>query len=372
MSLLVIKSRAISYNTYSPILFSAVSIVKLRKILQIENWQRCGMFEIKMTENESGQRVDRFLRKYLKDYTLGDIYKLFRKNKVKLNGKKAKENQMLGEGDLLQLYIEKPGADTKQELPLAKPRKSIDLIYEDENIIIADKPAGLLTHPDKPGDTDTLIDRALYHIYKQEGACESQTFSPAVCNRLDRNTSGIVIIAKNYKTLKAVNYSIRERWVKKLYLCAVAGKMEKSGEMKGFLKKDRDNNLVSINEAGDADGKQIHTKFRTLAVSDKIDALGKQFSLLEVELVTGRSHQIRAHFAALGHPLAGDVKYGDKTINEYFRKNYGLKHQFLHAYKIIFEGVHEDISFLKGKTFRSNLQQEASKIVASLFGMEGM
>ncbi len=330
------------------------------------------MFEIKMTENESGQRVDRFLRKYLKDYTLGDIYKLFRKNKVKLNGKKVKENQMLNVGDLLQLFIEKPEADTRQELPLTKPHKEIDLIYEDANIIIADKPAGLLTHPDKPGDTDTLIDRALYHIYSQKEAGESRTFSPAVCNRLDRNTGGIVIIAKNYKTLKAVNHSIRERRIRKLYLCIVAGKMEKSGELKGFLKKDQDLNLVSIKEAEDADGKQIYTRFRTLAVSDKVATLGRQFSLLEVELVTGRSHQIRAHFASIGHPLAGDIKYGDKPVNEYFRKNYGLRHQFLHAYKVTFEGVHEDISYLSGKSFESRLQQDASKIITSLFGMEGM
>lgn len=330
------------------------------------------MFEIKMTENESGQRVDRFLRKYLKEYTLGDIYKLFRKNRVKLNGKKVKENQMLSEGDLLQLFIERPETNARQEPSLPKPSKGIELIYEDTNIIIANKPAGLLTHPDKPGDTDTLIDRALYHIHKQKEACESQTFSPAACNRLDRNTSGIVLIAKNYRTLKAVNYSIRERWIKKLYLCIVAGKMDKSGEIKGFLKKDEDLNLATVKEAETGDGKPVHTIFRTLAVSDNITGLGRQFSLLEVELVTGRSHQIRAHLASLGHPLAGDVKYGDKVINEYFRKSYSLKHQFLHAHKVVFEEVHEDIGYLKGKSFNSRLRQEAALIVASLFGMEGM
>lgn len=330
------------------------------------------MFEIRMTENESGQRVDRFLRKYLKDYTLGDIYKLFRKNRVKLNGKRVKESQMLSEGDLLQLYIEKPETQAKQKLTLSKPVKGIDLIYEDNNIIIADKPAGLLTHPDKPGDTDTLIDRALYHIHSQKETCESLTFSPAVCNRLDRNTSGIVIIAKNYKTLKAVNHSIRERGVRKLYLCIAAGKMEESGEIEGYLIKDRERNLVSVKEAGGGNGKYIHTIFRTLGVSDKITELGEQFSLLEVELVTGRSHQIRAHFASLGHPIVGDVKYGDKVINEYFRNRYNLKHQFLHAYKVIFEGVQEDISYLKGKGFSSRLKQEAALIVTSLFGLEGI
>ncbi|HYE84594.1 MAG TPA: RluA family pseudouridine synthase [Clostridia bacterium] len=330
------------------------------------------MFEIRMTENESGQRVDRFLRKYLKEYTLGDIYKLFRKNKVKLNGKRVKENQMLSEGDLLQLYVEKPEAGVRQELSLPGTGKSLDIIFEDDNIIIANKPAGLLTHPDKPGDSDTLIDRALYHIYRKKGHEQSETFSPAVCNRLDRNTGGIVMIAKNYKTLKAVNHSIRERGMQKLYLCIAAGKMDKSGELKGFIRKDEGRNISSIRQTDNGDGKEIHTIFRTLGVSDPVKELGMPFSLLEVELVTGRSHQIRAHFASLGHPLAGDLKYGDKAVNEYFRKQYGLKHQFLYAYKVAFLEVHEDINYLKGKSFVSRLPENYSKIAGRLFGMEGI
>lgn len=329
------------------------------------------MFEIKVTQNESGQRVDRFLRKYLTEYSLGDIYKLFRKNKVKLNGKRVKENQMLQVGDELQLYIGKPEAEVKPDKPAVKAAGKIDLIYEDENIMIADKPAGLLTHPDKPGDTDTLLDRALYHIYKNNEASGSQTFSPAVCNRLDRNTGGIVIIAKNYKTLKAVNHSIRERWITKLYLCVVAGKLDKKGELKAFLTKDQDRNVVSITDADPGEGKEIHTKYRTLGVSDNVSELGQRFSLLEVELVTGRSHQIRAHFASQGHQLIGDVKYGDKAINEYFRKKFGLKHQFLHAYHISFDETHEDISYLKGRSFNSRLKPEEAAIADALFGIGG-
>jgi 23S rRNA pseudouridine955/2504/2580 synthase len=330
------------------------------------------MFEIKMTESEAGQRVDRFLRKYLKEYTLGDIYKLFRKNRVKLNGKKVKENQMLNEGDLLQLYIEKPEVYAGQNLTLPKPAKNVDIIFEDKNIMVVNKPAGLLTHPDKPGDADTLIDRALYHINRKKGPGQSETFSPAACNRLDRNTGGIVIVAKNYTTLKAVNHTIRERGMQKLYLCIAAGKMEKSGEIKAFLKKDEKSNISSILDTDKGDGKAIHTIFKTLGVSDTIAELGIQFSLLEVELVTGRSHQIRAHFASLGHPLAGDIKYGDKHINEYFRRHYGLKYQFLYAYRVKFQEVHQDISYLRGKSFVCRLPENESKIAGRMFGMEGI
>ncbi len=330
------------------------------------------MFEIKITENESGQRTDRFLRKYLKEYGLGDIYRLFRKNRVKLNGARVKENHMLKEGDLLQLFIEKPKAEHRSDpglkLPLPESGKDLDIIYEDDNIIIADKPAGILTHPDKPGDTDTFIDRALRHIYSQKGAAYgSPTFSPALCNRLDRNTGGIIIVAKNYKTLRAVNHSIRERQIKRLYMCIAAGKTEKCGEVKGYLKKDSVSNIVTIGEAEGGDGKQIHTIYRTIGLSERIQELGKQFSLLEVDLVTGRSHQIRAHFEYLGHPVIGDIKYGDRMINEYFKTRYNLRHQFLHGYKIVFEDVHEDIRYLKGKSFESKMGNETAAIISSLF-----
>lgn len=320
------------------------------------------MFEIKITENEAGQRLDRFLRKYLKEYSLGDIYKLFRKNKVKVNGKKEKENYMIAVGDALQLFIAEPetGEHDKKQAAL-KTAKSINVVYEDGNILIADKPAGLLTHPDKPGDTDTLIDRALYHIYSKSGQQSSLTFTPAVCNRLDRNTGGLVLIAKNYGTLKAVNHSIRERSIRKLYLCVVAGKLKEQGEIKGFLSKDEESNKVRVIGNREADAKEIHTAYRTLRTCEG-------YSLLEVELITGRSHQIRAHFASLGHPLIGDMKYGDKRINEYFKKEFGLKHQFLYAYKVDFKDVHQDVSYLAGRSYKSRLPKELKKITDTLFG----
>jgi 23S rRNA pseudouridine955/2504/2580 synthase len=326
------------------------------------------MFEIRITENEAGQRLDRFLRKYLKEYTLGDIYKLFRKNKIKVNGKKEKENYMIKLGDVLQLYTAEPDRGQsygKSETP--RVSQKLDVVYEDDNIIIADKPVGLLTHPDKPGDTDTLIDRALYHIYRNTGQGNSLTFKPAVCNRLDRNTGGMVIIAKNYMSLKAINSSIRNRGIKKLYLCVTVGKMNRQGEIIGYLQKDADANKVRIQSSEDKNAKKIHTIYKTLMVSEPIIESGKSFSLLEVELVTGRSHQIRAHFASLGHPLIGDKKYGYKEINEHFQREYGLKHQFLYAHKIIFGNIHDDISYLKGKCFETKLPKSLKNIADTLF-----
>lgn len=326
------------------------------------------MFEIKITENEAGQRLDRFLRKYLKEYSFGDIYKLFRKNKVKVNGKREKENYMIALGDTLQLYIEKPGGAERgktEEVP--RKTESIDIIYEDKNILIADKPPGLLTHPDKPGDSDTLIDRAICHIYREENAVYSMTFRPAVCNRLDRNTGGLVIIAKNYKTLKAVNHSIRDRNVKKLYLCIVAGILKGQGEIKGYLRKDEKSNKASIGDDKES-AKEIYTIYKTLQISEPLSSIGKSFSLLEVELVTGRSHQIRAHFASIGHPLIGDVKYGSEKINNFFNKEFRLKHQFLYAFKVTFQNVHEDISYLRGRSFQGKLPKDLRKITEKLFG----
>ncbi|MGE5631843.1 MAG: RluA family pseudouridine synthase [Caulobacteraceae bacterium] len=328
------------------------------------------MFEIRITENEEGQRLDRFLRKYLKEYPLGEIYKLFRKNKVKVNGKREKENYMLTAGDTLQLYMAMSEQDTDRKKVL-KPgtTKSLDIIHEDDNIIIANKPAGLLTHPDKPGDTDTLVDRALYHIYKNRTAEDSLTFTPAVCNRLDRNTGGIVIVAKNYKSLKAINHSIRDRSIRKLYLCIVAGRMNKSGEIRGYLQKDEESNKASVLNRKEADSKEIHTIYKTLCVSRPLKTLDKSFSLLEVELVTGRSHQIRAHLASLGHPIIGDAKYGDNRINDWFRREYRLEHQFLYAYKVEFKEVHEDAAYLGNKSFECKLPKNLSNIADTLFGM---
>lgn len=316
------------------------------------------MKEIIITENEAQQRLDRFLRKYLPDYVLGDIYKLFRTKKVKVNNKREKENYMLQLNDTLQLYISEP-VQTESKEAIA-PSKSIDIVYEDENLLLVNKPFGLLTHPDSPGDNDTLIDRALYYISKQEGYTPSPTFTPSTCNRLDRNTGGIVIVAKTYKALKSVNKLIRERGIQKLYLCVVMGVISEAGEVENFLLKDEASNKVEILEEHEEGAKGVHTKYKPLATND-------EFTLMEVELITGRPHQIRAHFGSIGHPIVGDVKYGDKNINKIFFDKFKLKHQFLFAYKLVFKEEEEGLEYLKGRSFVSELPASFERITQQLF-----
>jgi 23S rRNA pseudouridine955/2504/2580 synthase len=316
------------------------------------------MKEIKITENEAQQRLDRFLRKYLPDFQLGDIYKLFRNKRVKVNNKREKENYMLQLDDTLQLYISEP---VKSE-PKAgvEPAKAIDIVYEDENLLLANKPFGLLTHPDSPGDNDTLIDRALYYISKQEGYTPSPTFTPSTCNRLDRNTGGIVIVAKTYKALKSANKLVRERGIQKLYLCVVKGVISEAGEVENFLLKDEASNKVEILEEHEEGAKGVHTKYKPLATNN-------EYTLMEVELITGRPHQIRAHFASIGHPIVGDIKYGDKNINKIFLDKFKLKHQCLFAYKLVFKEEEEGLEYLKGKSFTSELPASFERIKQQLF-----
>jgi 23S rRNA pseudouridine955/2504/2580 synthase len=318
------------------------------------------MKEIKITENEAQQRLDRFLRKYLPDFSLGDIYKLFRNKRVKVNNKREKENYMLQLDDMLQLYISEPvQTEQREAVAAAKP---IEIVYEDENLLLVNKPFGLLTHPDSPGDSDTLIDRALYYISKQEGYTSSPTFTPSVCNRLDRNTGGIVIVAKTYKALKSTNKLIRERGLQKLYLCVVKGIIKEAGEVENFLLKDEASNKVEILEEHEEGAKGVHTKFRPLGNNG-------EYTLMEVELITGRPHQIRAHFASIGHPIVGDVKYGDKNINKMFFDKFKLKHQFLFAYKLVFKVEEEGLQYLKGRSFTSELPASFERITQQLFNM---
>lgn len=302
------------------------------------------MREIIVKSNDAGQRLDKFISKTFKNMPYSLMYKLIRKKKITVNRKRAKENMMLSEGDLILIFASDDVLidNSAKKIPA---RADIDIAYEDENILIADKESGLLVHSDTDNSEDTLIDRIqAYLIKKGEYAPDNEnSFAPALCNRIDRNTEGLVIAAKNAAALREMNEIIKERKIKKIYLAAVHGKMEKkNGEIKLLLEKDATENKVRIRNNGGKNVKTAVTAYKTVSYNPSID-----LSLLEIELITGRTHQIRASFAHVGHPLLGDGKY---AVNKKDREM-GYKSQALCAYSITFKCEKSEVlGYLNGLT----------------------
>lgn len=288
------------------------------------------MKELVINKNDAGQRIDKFLTKYMPDMPRAMLYKGLRKNCVKVNGKHIKEGGfMLSEGDMLKLYFKDEFfcvPHTDDAFVNIKP--NIDIIYEDENIILTDKKPGVNVHADENGSTNTLIDHIKAYLC-QKGEYDpqkEQSFAPALCNRIDRNTGGIVIAAKNAETLRIMNQKIKNREMKKLYLLIAVGILpQKHGQIKNYLFKDEKKKTVYTYDSPKKGAKTAITEYRVLAEKD-----GN--SLVEAELITGRTHQIRAQFAAIGHPLLGDGKYGSNKTN----RGSGFHHQALYSYKLKF------------------------------------
>ncbi|MBR7111886.1 MAG: RluA family pseudouridine synthase [Clostridia bacterium] len=306
------------------------------------------MRSLRIGKNDAGQRLDKFLTKAVKGLPLSMMYKAIRTKKIKVNRARAKENQMLLEGDEIQLFIKDEFFDAPEKdhgaLDAITPKLSI--VYEDENLLLLNKRPGVLVHEDEAGGENTLILHVQAYLY-QKGEYDprdEQSFAPALCNRIDRNTGGVVIAAKNAVALREMNEKIKQNEISKFYLCAAHGKMPKrSDTLRGFLRKDSAKNIVTVSDTPLRGGKNIETRYRVLREKN-----GN--SLLEVELVTGRTHQIRAHLAHIGNPLLGDGKYG-KNREE---KGRGYKYQALYAYKLIFDRVGGEgvLSYLEGKTFK--------------------
>ncbi|MBQ7380513.1 MAG: RluA family pseudouridine synthase [Clostridia bacterium] len=296
-------------------------------------------------KNDAGQRLDKFLTKAVKGLPLSMMYKQIRLKKIKLNRKRAEPNVMLCEGDEIQLFIKEEffGAPEKDDSALQTLRPKLDICYEDENILLCNKRPGVLVHEgQESGDNTLILHIKAYLCQKGEYSPEDeQSFAPALCNRIDRNTGGIVIAAKNAEALRVMNEKIKNDEIGKFYYCAVHGRMPKrSDTLYGFLRKDSKHNTVFVTDERLPGSKEIITKYRVIAER------GAE-SLLEVELVTGRTHQIRAHLSHIGHPLLGDGKYG---INRADRER-GYKYQALYAYKLIFDFENEEgpLGYLKGK-----------------------
>lgn len=297
-------------------------------------------------KNDAGRRLDSYLSKSLPNLPKALMYKYIRKKRIKVNSKRAEINTRLCEGDLVELYINDEffeKSETRYDFFSAS--KSLDIVYEDENIILLNKKAGLLSHPDNSEYIDTLITRAKRYLFeKGEYDPENEmSFSPALVNRIDRNTSGIVIAAKTAEALRVLNQKMKDREIHKYYLCVLHGvPKEKSGILEGYLEKNESKNKVFISKGQKDNSKLIRTKYRVLKSKNNL-------SLVEVELLTGRTHQIRAHFASIGHPLLGDGKYGKNELN----KKSGLKKQCLCSYKLIFDFTTDagSLEYLNGREF---------------------
>ena len=312
------------------------------------------MRELKIGKNDANQRLDKFLSKALRDMPTSLLYKSVRTKKIKVNRKRATPSQLLLEGDCLQLFISEDffadaAADTDLCRTLSSVTPNFNIIYEDENILLVDKQPGLSVHEDETNSKNNLITQIWAYLYKKgEYSPENeQSFAPALCNRIDRNTGGIVIAAKNAQALRIMNEKIKERELKKLYLCAVHGSPKpKSAKIEAYLLKDEKTKTVRVFDKNPPRAaKKIITGYKTLAEKDGL-------SLLEVELFTGRTHQIRAHLAHIGHPLLGDGKYSQNKND----RAKGYKYQALYSYSLTFnfDGDAEELEYLKNKTFAIN------------------
>ena len=362
------------------------------------------MREITITSNDAGRRLDRFLRKYLKNASLGEIYKLIRKD-IKVDGRRRDQSYMLSEGEVLTLYMAddviakftgENEAKHSRQSSTQRAKRQFRIIYEDADVLIVSKPYGLLTHGDSHEKKNHLANQVRdYLIEKGEYDPGSERiFAPAPANRLDRNTTGLVLFGKTAAALKALNEAIREDLTDKYYMTIACGIIDEDMRLTGSLTKDEQANKVSIDlhpgAAADTGSRDVITEVhpvRTFKVDGHLDA-----TLVEILLVTGRSHQIRAHLASIGHPLAGDAKYAGsysdrqirnprirqnaaspqdiRNINECFARRFHITTQLLHAYKISFadEGLPQAIEYLAGRSFTAPLPPAFEKITGEHIG----
>lgn len=316
------------------------------------------MKEFIINENEAGQRFDKYLAKRLKEAPKSFFYKMMRKKNITLNNKKATGNEKLNEGDIVKLFL---SDETFEKFSGAHEAEravcDLDIIYEDEHMLLINKPAGMLSQP-ADGKEPSLVEYLIGYLVESGAVTEDslETFRPSVCNRLDRNTSGIVAAGKSLAGLQELSKVFHDRTIHKYYLCLVDGVLKKGSHLKGYLKKDEATNKVEILKEKQEDALPIETRYKPLGDNGHT-------TLLEVELITGRAHQIRAHLASIGHPILGDGKYGRSSLNQRLKKEYQLKYQLLHAYRLEIPEMKGILEKASGKTFYAGVPEEFMNII---------
>lgn len=313
------------------------------------------MKELVIKKNESGQRFDKYLKKYLSEAPGSFVYKMLRKKNIVLNGKKASGNEKLSEGDRVRLFL----ADETIEKFSGRVRKTVSymtsddlkIIYEDEHILFLNKPSGMLSQKASKDD-QSVVEYTIGYLLKSGAVTEEElsTFRPSVCNRLDRNTSGLIVAGKSLAGLQIMTEAFKERTLKKYYLCMVKGRITRPAHIKGFLSKDEKTNTVDIQLRETEGSSPIETEYVPIAYAQHI-------TLLKVHLITGRTHQIRAHLASTGHPLLGDYKYGIHAWNDRYKRTYKISSQMLHSYELILPEMEEPLDGLSGGQFTAEVPE---------------
>lgn len=317
------------------------------------------MFEVVIDKKSENQRVDKYVRKILKNAPLSFIYKLFRKKDVKVNDKRIDVDYKLKENDVLKIYVtDQQLEDFKNKINLKKVNFCHEILYEDENILIINKPSGLLVHGDNKNKKETLNNDVLNYLYSKGEYDETSLFTPAPAHRLDRNTSGIIVFGKNSGVLRELMQLLQDKnKIEKEYLALVVGDVEKEGYIDApLLKIEKLNKVIVSSQEG---SKSAYTKFVPI----------KKFSnytLLKVKLLTGRTHQIRVHLAHINHPIVGDKKYGDIKVNKIFEEKYDLTSQFLCAFSLKFNKIDGILSYMSNKKFTAKMSQKEEYIINSL------
>ena len=351
---------------------------------------------IRVTKQEEGQRLDRYLGKYLSQAPMSFFYKMLRKKNITLNGKKAAGKEKLQEGDEITFFL---SDDTIQKFrgvenigqradnrtassgqPTVKKQKdtsperkkqkdtvtsgqqiTLDVVYEDEEILVINKPVGMLSQ--KAGKEDiSLVEYVTDYLMTREEQ-NNTTFRPGICNRLDRNTTGLIVAGKTIKSLQYMNRLFRERALQKYYLCLVKGRVAESAYIDGYLKKDEKHNRVTVTRQEQPGAVRIVTAYEPLSVAGW---KGEEYTLLKVHLITGKSHQIRAHLKSIGHPIVGDTKYGEKSLYHLFKKEFGVRYQLLHAWKLCLDAADYLPEKYHGKVFTAPLPECFYRVIQEL------